>query len=68
MSTAAVAKIPPPDDPRRYVYFKGPRCPDPDCQSADVVAYKSMPPEADGSRGRYTVCRVCGARFIAVQE
>ena len=51
-----------------YIFFveRRPRCLA--CGSDDLRAYKSSPPESDGSRMRYVVCRTCAKRWKLIVE
>ena len=60
-----VRSILPLDNPMRYVYIARPRCPV--CESVEVRPYKTIK-NGDGTKGRYTRCLSCGARFIVVVE
>ena len=48
------------------VYTPAVQCPA--CESTDVVAYKTLKPERDGSITRYVQCRGCKTRFRLITE
>ena len=60
------SRIPPPDDPRRYVYAEAILCNV--CRSPKLRVYGKLPESDDGSVSRYTRCQACGARFIVITE
>lgn len=65
--TPKPSTLAPPTDPeRRYVFVERTRCPV--CGSPSLRAYKTLPPDGDGSVSRYTRCRACGHKFIVVEE
>lgn len=62
----AADRIPPANDPSRYVYVTRLQCPR--CGSVDLRVYRTEPERDDGSIARYTQCKGCKARFVVVAE
>lgn len=65
MSTAR--RPTPHDDRLPTVTVVAPRCPNVNCNSTRHSSYRSID-NGDGSRTKWTTCKVCKRRFIIVLE
>lgn len=55
-----------PGERLRYVFIKRPRCPA--CDRTRLAAYKTFKSDDHAVISRYTRCKDCGHRFIAIFE